>query len=241
MTKCPKMRIENNWLSNSPRPIYLKHDQPSTITQADTEIYIRNNFVPFYALSVFSGSYINVASKWAVIENNIFGIPLDIAVEGGNSTPDGGSYNTISHNTLRLLVYNVADTVPQYNTAKSNLMLIGGKRVFPYHPEDSSKNVSDYNVQVGGVMYGNSTLTLSQFEGLVSQDFNSLQQGVTLVGGADPTAISSPSGFAVLGGNGLGQYVFSNGQTAGADVTKVGVFPVSNINPPSQVIDVKVQ
>ena len=208
-----KFRIENNEISNAPRPIYFKHANPGL--EADADWKVRNNWFKGTVGQSFIGG------RYGEVSNNIFDMNLSIANSGGGVAPFGNTYN---HNTF-MGGYHIfdGDGIQVINDMVSlNNIVIADYSVDEFGTSVYSNTcTSNYQLYGADIIVQGVTYNLPTWQSNSippNQDINSIAGLPTFVGGATPTTIA---GYKLNGG--LGVNAANDGADMGADVSLVGV------------------
>ncbi|EZH74144.1 hypothetical protein ATO12_14820 [Aquimarina atlantica] len=165
------LRIENNRITNAPRPLYYKHSNQPNNGPAD--IHIRYNYQPETATGescFFAG---RVEGGIFEITDNIFGSSVEISNGGGSEQPDG---HFISHNTFLtdLKIQNGND--PVVNATIKNNVIVGNLELLRYKT-NTNTNTTDYQLYGGNIYYQSEVYTLEQWKAQSvpgNQDMNSI-------------------------------------------------------------------
>lgn len=215
------VRIENNILSNAPRPIYEKH--ANLAANGAAGIYIRYNWDKqgaaggqnlgcFFAGRKEGGTY--------NIHGNIFGNDVEISNGGGADQPVGVDFwnNTCQRKVDVQDGNDPAITGTYYNNiVEGNFIIYNGST-----PEDSD-NLSNYQLYAGNIVYKGTSNSLAAWQAGSTpsgQDANSIAGSPTYTGGATPSTIA---GFALTGASN-GYQAGNDGADMGADTSKVGTM-----------------
>ncbi|CAM1370959.1 conserved hypothetical protein [Tenacibaculum sediminilitoris] len=207
------MRIENNVITNAPRPLYYKHSNQSINGPAD--IHIKYNYQP--ETSTGESCFFAGKAEGGVFEitNNIFSSDVEISNGGGSEQPDG---HFISHNTFLsdLKIQNGND--PVINATIENNVILGNLELLRYKT-NTNTNTSNYQLLGGNIYYQSEEYTLAQWKVNSvpdNQDLNSIAGFPRFL---DP--IINPKSYE-LQMNSPGKGAASNGQDIGARTDYVG-------------------
>ena len=208
-----KFKIENNILSNAPRPYYFKHANQGL--EADVDWSFSNNWLKGNVGQSF------ISGRFGNVENNIFDMGLMVSNGGGGIVPFG---DTFRHNTF-MSAFDIwdGDGVAISNDHVSLDNIIIGQYAIDQYGTSAYTNTCTSNYQLYGaniIFQGTTYTTLASWQAAsvpAGQDINSVDGLPTFTGGATPTTIA---GYKLNGGNGVN--AASDGKDMGADTALVG-------------------
>ncbi|WP_248723828.1 hypothetical protein [Seonamhaeicola sp. ML3] len=208
------MRLENNRISNTPRPLYYKHsNQPAFGTAS---IHIRNNYHKAEGIGEYCFFAGRAEAGTFEISNNIFEGYVEISNGGGSEQPEG---HFISHNTFLsdLKIQNGND--PVINATITNNIIAGKFEILRYH-NNVNTNTSNYQLYGDHIYYQTHKYTLEEWQASSipsNQDTNSLSGQPQFLENQDP-----PKHYE-LAPNSTGKQAASDGEDIGANTSYVGV------------------
>lgn len=206
-------RIENNVVTNAPRPIYFKHTNVGAPT-----IHIRRNWskvtaggeVDYFALDGVGGT--------ANIHDNIFEGTVEISNGGGGNQIEAIDWD---HNTVRGDLWVVGDTGggnnDPINCTFKNSIIETDMEMLRYDAS-ANTNTTNYNLYGGSIWNNSTSRTLAQWQTFSSQDANSIAGAPTYTGGASPTTVA---GYALTAASN-GYQAADDGSDMGARTQYVG-------------------
>jgi hypothetical protein len=206
-------RIENNRITNAPRPLYFKHSNRPTHGKA--AIYIRHNYQ--HETQQGESAFISGRAQGGIFEisNNIFESPLEISNGGGGSQPEG---HFISHNTFRSHLELENGNDPVLNATLKDNIILGDLELLRYGTHVNT-TTSDFQLISGRIFYQSQIYTLAQWQQNAvpkDQDLNSLAGSPMF-----ENTFTPPRNYS-LAEESIGKGQASDGSDIGANVDRVG-------------------